>query len=120
MSAPTARAEWLKAQYRFAVAQAPAALALWGEDAADSSQPTALVQEADAAAEATRQLAQMAAVRGRDVAVLAGLHPGLEGLTVRLPYAGRFGQGATADMLVIRAKLNLSAGTTELEGEVLL
>lgn len=120
MSAPTARAEWLKTQYRFAVAQAPAVLALWAGDAADTSQQTALVAEADAAAEAARQLAQMAMVRGRDVVLLAGLHPGLPGRTVRLPYAGRFGHGATVDMLVIRARLNLSAGTTEIEGEVLL
>lgn len=120
MTATTARAEFLKTEERFATATGPTIEARWGEDAADTSQSSPLVLEAAAAAEAARQLAQLDAPFADDIAVLAGLHEGLEGRTVRLPYAGRFGMAAEADMLVTRAKVDRNKGTTELQGYVAL
>ena len=120
MTATTERAEFLKSADRFAAATSPAIEALWGEATLDTSQPSPLVTEADAVAEAARQLGQLDAPRARDMAVIAGLHFDLEGKTVTIPYAGRFGMPATALMLVIRAKVRRNEGLTELEGEVLL
>jgi hypothetical protein len=120
MSATTARAEWLKTEERFATAIDPAVEAAWGESAQDTSQSSPLVEEGPAITESARQLLQLAPVRARDVAVVAGLQKGLEGKTVRLRYDGRFGMGAYAHMLVLRAREDRTAGVTELEGEVLL
>jgi pyruvate/2-oxoglutarate dehydrogenase complex dihydrolipoamide acyltransferase (E2) component len=120
MPAPTARAEFLRAAERFAVAENPTIAARWGEEAADSQQSSPLAAEAAAAAEATRQLAQLAQVRARDLAVIEGVHADLEGRTVRLAYAGRLGIAGDADLLVIRSRVDWNAGTTEIEGEVIL
>ncbi len=120
MTATTARAEFLKTEERFATAAAPVIEARWGEDAVDTSQSSPLVLEAAAAAEAARQLAQMDTPVAEDIATVAGLHEGLEGRTVRLPYAGRFGMAAQADMLVVRARVDRNAGVTELQGYVVL
>jgi hypothetical protein len=119
MPASTARAEYLKAAERFAVAENATMAARWGEEAFDSQQSSPLALEADAATEATRQLAQLAQVRARDVAVIAGQWQDLEGRTVRLPYQGRLGIVGEADLLVLRARVSAD-GTTELEGEVML
>lgn len=120
MTATTARSEFLKAEDRFAIAQSAPLLARWGEDAVDSSQSSPLAELVDAQAEAVRQLAQLGAVRARDVVMVEGLHPELEGRTVRIWYGGQFGMADEVDLLVIRAKLLRNVGQTELEGEVLL
>jgi nucleotide-binding universal stress UspA family protein len=120
MTATTARAEFLKTEERFAVAENSTIAARWGEDAADTRQSSPLATQAAAEAEAARQLAQLAAVRARDLVVVEGLHPGLEGQTVRIWYGGQFGMTTEADLLVIRARVRRNTGQTELEGEVLL
>lgn len=120
MSAPISRAEFLKAQDRYATAISASAESRWGEDAVDTTQTSPLHLESDAAAEAGRQLAHLAQVRVRDVVEVAGVHTDLEGATVRLPYAGRLGMGATADMLVVKARIDRNAGVTILTGEVIL
>lgn len=120
MTASTARAEFLKAAERLAVAQNATIAARWGEDAQDTSQSSVLAEEADAATEAARQLAQLAQVRAVDLVVVEGLWPDLEGKTVRIAYNGQFGIATTADLLVTKAKLNRNVGTTEIEGEVIL
>ena len=119
-TATITRAEFLKTEDRFAAAISPTIEALWGEAALDTSQVSPLVNEADALAESVRQLGQMSAPRARDMVVVSGLHPDLEGRTVTIPYAGRFGMPVAANMLVIRARVNANAGTTTLTGLVLL
>ncbi|PZU47659.1 MAG: hypothetical protein DI568_08930 [Sphingomonas sp.] len=120
MTATTARAEFLKTEDRFAAAASPAMEARWGEAALDTSQVSSLVNEADALSEAARQLVQMGTPPANDVAVMAGIHRDLEGKTVTIPYGGRLGMPATANMLVIRARVNANVGTTTLIGIVLL
>ncbi len=120
MVATVTTAEFLKAEERFAIAESAVLAARWGEDAFDTRQSSPLAELPDAQAEASRQLAQLAPIRARDVVTLAGLHPELEGRTVRIWYGGAFGMGQEADMLVIRAKLLRNSGQTELEGEVQL
>ena len=120
MTATTARAEFLKTEDRFAIAESATLTTRWGEDALDTSQASPLAELADAQAEANRQLAQLGAVRARDLVVVEGLHPELEGRTVRIWYGGQFGMPNEADLLVIRAKVLRNSGQTELEGEVVL
>ena len=119
-TATITRAEFLKTEDRFAAASSPTIEALWGEAALDTSQVSPLLNEADALAESIRQLGQMSAPPARDVATIAGIHRDLEGKTVTIPYAGRLGMPATANMLVIRAAVNANVGTTTLIGLVLL
>lgn len=121
MTATTARAEFLKTEERFATAVSAPVEARWGEAAADTSQSSPLVEEAAATIEAGRQLAQLGPNPvAFDAATLFGLHEGLEGRTVRLPYDGRFGMGATADMLVTHARVDRNQGLTMLRGFVKL
>jgi nucleotide-binding universal stress UspA family protein len=120
MTATTERAEFLKAADRFAVAEDATITTRWGEDAADTKQPSILALKADADAEAARQLTDLARVRARDRVTVEGLHEDLEGRTVRIAYAGRIGISGDADLLVIRARLDRGRGLTELEGEVRL
>lgn len=120
MTATTARAEFLKTQDRFAVASNATIETRWGEDALDTRQSSALADEADAQAEASRQLAQMADVRAIDVATVEGIHSDLEGQTVVLAYAGRLGMSATAEMLVTAVAINRQDGTTQMTGQVIL
>lgn len=120
MTATTARAEFLKTEERLALAESSIVAARWGEDAADTSQSSPLAEPSDAQEEANRQLTQLSAVRARDLVLLEGLHPDLEGRTVRIWYGGQFGMAQEVDMLVIRAKLLRNIGQTEIEGEVVL
>jgi hypothetical protein len=120
MSASTPRAEFLKAAERFALAESATMAARWGEDATDTSQSSALALEADAAAEASRQLAQLAQPRAVDLVTVEGYWPDLEGLTVSVWYGGRFGIAGAALLLVTRARVDPARGQTELEGEVIL
>lgn len=119
-AASTARAEFLKAPDRFAVAESATMTTRWGEDAEDTRQASVLALESSAVAEAARQLADLAHVRGRDRVVIEGVHRDLEGMTVRIAYDGRLGAAGQVDMLVIRARIDLNRGQTELEGEVRL
>jgi hypothetical protein len=119
-TATTARAEFLKTEDRFAVAESVTITTRWGEDAADTRQASVLDEEAAAAAEASRQMTLLATVRARDSVLVEGVHFDVEGKTVRLPYAGLMGAGATVDMLVVSARIDLNDGTTRLEGELVL
>lgn len=118
--ATVARAEFLKNAERQAVAEDAATLATWGEDAQVTQQSSALTRAADAATEAARQLALLKRLRGADAAVLAGCFEDLEGLTISLPYAGRFGMAAVVNFLVLASKADEATRTTTIEGEVLL
>ena len=120
MTATTARAEFLKSEERFATASSPTIEARWGEDAVDTSQSSPLVEEAAAMAEAARQLAQMGVPVAEDIATIFGVHTGLAGKTVRLPYGARFGMPAEADMLVVCPKVDRNRGLTQLRGFVKL
>ncbi|WP_194745713.1 hypothetical protein [Thermaurantiacus tibetensis] len=120
MSAPVARAEFLKTAERFAIAENVTIGTRWGEDALDTRQSSCLRFDTDAAAEAARQLAQLDEVRARDAVVIAGVHLDLEGSTVRVPYNGRLGLTGARDLLVVRARVDRNRGLTEIEGEVLL
>lgn len=120
MTATISRAEFLKSEERFAIAESATLTTRWGEDALDTSQSSPLSELAQAQAEADRQLAQLGTVRARDVVVVEGLHSELEGRTVRVWYGGQFGMANEVDLLVIRAKLLRNTGQTELEGEVQL
>lgn len=119
-AATLSRGEYLKAAERQVSAIAAGVRATWGEDAADTTQSTALTDAGDAAAEAARQLGFLGLVRARDVVVVEGLWFDLEGETVAVPYDGHLGVAGTLLMLVVRSKVDPNSGTTEIEGEVLL
>ncbi|MFN3371634.1 MAG: hypothetical protein ACK4Z0_08920 [Sphingomonadaceae bacterium] len=120
MSASTDRAEFLKTEERFAIAEDAPTTARWGEESPDTRQSSCLAFEAAAAAEAGRQLALLAQVRARDVVIVEGVWPDLEGSTVRIAYDGKLGVAGEADMLVLKTLIDRNAGTTELTGEVRL
>ena len=114
------RSEYLKAAERVAVATDGATAALWGEDAATSRQSSPLTVAADADAEAARQLADLKLPRAIDAVVLTGLHRDLVGKTISVPYAGQHGVAGSALLLVTRAQLNRSNGSTTVTGQVRL
>lgn len=120
ISASVTRAEYLKRAELLAVASDAVVLARWGDDAGDTSQSSVLVDDAAALEEAERQLAQLAQPGAIDVAIVPGCWPDLEGATIELPYDGQFGLAGTQEMLVLRSRVLLSSGETELEGWVLL
>ena len=119
-AATLSRAEYLKVGERQVSALAEGVRTTWGQDAGDTVQSTTLVAEADATAEATRQLGFLGVVRARDLVVAEGMWFDLEGQTVAIPYDGHLGVAGTRLMLVLRAKPDPQTGTTEIEGEVLL
>lgn len=118
--ATTTTAEYLKAADRFTSAVDATTQARWGEDAQDTTQVTALSAEADAIAEAARQLAFLKLPGTTDVVTLEGLFYDLEGVTISVPYDGRLGIAGSALFLVTHPRLDLATGTTVLEGIVLL
>ena len=118
--APITYVEYLKMTELQVVETAPAVLAAWGVDALDTSQSSLLADQSVAVTEANRQLALLSRGRARDAVTIFGVHRDLEGETVKLPLDGRLGLASGALMLVIRAKVDLDGGTTELEGEIVL
>lgn len=122
MPAPASatRAEWLK-QKELSVPATDATMdARWGEDALDSTQSSLIVLQGAATTEANRQLAFLARPRGRDVVTVDGIWFDLEGETVDIDYAGCLGLNGIARLLVVRTRVDLNAGVTEIEGEVLI
>ncbi len=123
-AATITRAEFLKAEERSVAASAAGVQAAWGTLARDTAQSSALALEAAASAEASRQLGLLDEVLAEDSVVIEGVHFDLEGETVRLSYlrpdGGRyFGAAADeVDLLVVSARVDLRAGTTQLRGFV--
>lgn len=116
--APSARAEWLK-QRELSVFSSDATITTrWGEDAGDTSQSSLLVAESAASAEAGRQLALMASPRALDAVTLSEVNFDLEGETIDIDYAGELGMAGMARLLVLVAKPDLNANTTEVVGLV--
>jgi hypothetical protein len=119
------RAEFLRSPERTVTATSAALQARWGTAAGDTAQSTPVIGEAAAAAEAARQLALLGAVLGEDQVLIEGLHRDLEGRVVQIDYShpggGAFlGGAAIVSMLVTRARVDLNAGTTLLQGFVQL
>lgn len=115
------RAEYLRSPEKTVSAANATLLARWGQAAGDTAQSTPLATEAAAAAEAARQLALLGDVMAEDQVLIEGLHRDLEGETVAIDYrhpAGGtyFGAAATVSMLVTKARVDLNAGTTLLQG----
>lgn len=122
--ATTARARFLQAAESSEVATSATLRARWGDAAGDTAQSSVLINQADATAEAARQLALMAPVLALDSVRLEGVFFDLEGETVRIDYrtAGviAFGGSASVDMMVTKSTVDLRAGTTTVEGLVAL
>lgn len=121
----TARAEFLKATESSEIAVSATLQARWGDAAGDTAQSSALIIKADATAEAARQLALMASVVAVDQVTIEGIYFDLEGQTVRvdytLPGGGSYSGGATSvDILVTKARISLTDGTTTIEGLIRL
>jgi hypothetical protein len=122
--ATTARARFLQSAESSEVAINATLRTRWGDAAGDTAHSSVLINQSDAAAEATRQLAVMAPVFADDLVRLEGVFFDLEGETVRVDYRTSgviaFGGAATVDILVTRSTIDLRAGTTTIEGLVAL
>lgn len=123
--ATTTRAEFLKAEERSEVAVSATLRARWGDAAGDTSQSSCLVDKAAATTEAARQLALLANTLAYDSVRLEGIWFDLEGETVRVAYTmpggdTYFGGAASVDILVVKAIIDLAAGTTTIEGFIAL
>lgn len=116
--APVTRAEQLKRPELQVVASSAAVAASWGEDAPELTLSSSLVSAAAASAEAARVLGERGGLRALDVVTLAGIHEGLEGTTIGIPYDGDLGIAGTVSFLVVSSRV--SGDTTTLRGEVLL
>ncbi len=130
-AATTTRAEFLKSAERSETAVSATLLARWGDAAGDTAQSSALIDKADATAEAARQLALFGNVMAIDQVSIEGVYFDLEGQVVRVDYtipnpagvfpAGTwFGGGATVDILVTKARPSLAEGFTLIEGLIRL
>lgn len=119
-----ARAEFLKNAERSEVALSATLRTRWGAAAGDTAQSSLMVVQADAAAEASRQLALMAPALAVDIVDIEGVWFDLPGATVRIDYAfpggNAFGGAASVNMLVARATINLADGLTTIEGLIAL
>jgi hypothetical protein len=122
--ATTARARFLQSPESSEVAINATLRTRWGDAAGDTAQSSVLVNQADATAEAARQLALMAPAFALDSVRLEGVFFDLEGETVRIDYrtAGviAFAGAATVDLLVTKSTVDLRAGVTTIEGLVAL
>ena len=124
-TATQTRAEFLKAAER-SIGSADATLtARWGDAAGDTSQSSLLCDAAAATTELTRQMALLGSVFAEDSVLLEGLYFDLEGQTVRIGYTALdggnwFGGGASIDLLVTKARPDPGAGTTLVQGFVIL
>jgi hypothetical protein len=91
--------EQLKADASYEVATSATVLAAWGSRAQSSATISPYLLQADAAAEAMRQLALLSRPLAEDVAVIAGNYSGFEGAMIVLS-AADFGYDAGAPVLV--------------------
>lgn len=124
-AATTARAEFLKAAERSEVAISATLRTRWGAAAGDTEQSSLLVNQADATAEAARQLALMGPVLAVDSVDIEGVWFDLEGATVRVDYAlpggNAFGGAAAVDILVTDVVgIHLAEGYTTIKGLIAL
>lgn len=115
------RAEYLRSPEKTVSAANAILQARWGQAAGDTAQSTPLATEAAAAAEVARQLALLGDVMAEDQVLIEGIHRDLEGETVTIDYthsAGGtyFGGNASVSMVVTKARVDLNAGTTLLQG----
>jgi hypothetical protein len=123
-AAPISRAELLKAEERQVAAIDAAIQSAWGRLARETAQSSLLAAEAAATAEAARQLALLGQTLAEDSVEIEGCHFNLEGETVRIDYrrpgGGRYLAAASdwMDLLVLRARVDTSTGTTLLQGFV--
>lgn len=119
------RAAYLRSPERTVAARDAALAARWGAAAGDTAQSTAMTDEAAATAEAARQLAFLGSVMAEDQVLIEGVHFDLEGQVVAIDYGhpggGTYFDGAaTVQMLVTRARVDLNAGTTLVQGLIRL
>lgn len=119
------RAAYLRSPEKTASASAPAIIARWGTAAGDTAQSTPLVEDTATATEAARQLALLGSVMAEDQVLIEGLYFDLEGQVVTINYShpggGTYFAGASsAAMLVTKARIDLNAGTTLLQGLIQL
>ncbi len=128
-TATQTRAEFLKSAERSEVAANATLAGRWGDAAGDTSQSSLLINQSDAATEITRQMTLLGGVFAEDSVLLEGLFFDLEGLTVRIDYtapanrdvAGNWFDGAASvDLLVTKARTDPGAGTTLVQGFVIL
>ncbi len=119
------RAEYLRSAERSVTATDATLRGRWGAAAGDTAQSTPLATEAAATAEAARQLALLGSVMAEDQVLIEGIWWDLEGQVVAIDYRAPgggtfFGGAATVAMLVTRARVDLNAGTTLLQGLIQL
>lgn len=119
------RAEYLRSPERSVSAASPTLQARWGAAAGDAAQSTPLATEGAASAEVARQLALLGSVLAEDQVLIEGIHWDLEGEVVTLTYShpgggAFFGGAASVALLVTRARVDLNAGTTLLQGLIQL
>jgi hypothetical protein len=108
-----ALAEWLKSPAKFETAASAQALSLWGEAARASTLITPLASSTAAAAEAARQLAQLAQPMVLEEVVLPGVHRTLEGRVIRVahPDLAEDGQSVTG-IVVAQSTDDMQQSTT--------
>jgi hypothetical protein len=119
------RAEFLRSAERTVSAADATLQARWGAAAGDTAQSTPLIEEAATAAVLALQMAFLGSVMADDQVLIEGIHWDLEGAVVAIDYthpAGGafFGGAASVSMLVTRARVDLNAGTTLLQGLIQL
>ena len=124
-TATQTRAEFLKAAERSETASDATLTARWGDAGGDSTQSSTLVNQSDAAAELTRQMALLAGVLAEDSVLIEGVYFDLEGQTIRLDYTAPdggtwFGGSASIDLLVTKARPDPGVGTTLVQGFIQL
>jgi hypothetical protein len=92
--------------------------ARWGEDASDLAQSSLLVELSAADAEAARRLGLQGSVRAIDGAAFEGVYFDLTGKWITVDYAGEFGISGALQVRVLRSRVDMAAGLTELEWEM--
>jgi hypothetical protein len=119
------REQFLRSAERTVSATNPAVQARWGAAAGDTAASTPLISESAAAAAAALQVAILGNVMVEDQLLIEGIWRDLEGRVVEIDYshpAGGtwFGGAATVAMLVTRARVDLNAGNTLVQGLIRL
>jgi hypothetical protein len=119
------RAAYLRAPEQTASATSPTVIARWGAAAGDTAQSTSLVTEAAASTEVARQLALFGSVMAEDQLLIEGIWPDLEGEVVIIDYThpgggAYLGGASSVAKLVVKARVDLNAGTTLLQGLIQL
>lgn len=119
-AATFSRAEWLKQPELSTLTTSSVIDTRWSEDAVSGEQSSLLVVLADADTEAARRLVLHNSVRAIDSLIIEGVYFDLAGARITVDYAGELGISSTRAMRVLRARVDLAAGVTEVEGEVVI